>query len=186
MVWLDVLLLLARATGAVFIFSGVSKLMSWDAFLAVLRSLPFLPSWTVTLVVMVLPWVEISLGSMLIIGLWTLYATWMSLTLLLIFSLVAITAVARGLDVPCSCFGAASQAPLSTKTIIRNALLALLLLPLLLIHHPSPTSIDALLGSSYARSSANVLLILLVPACVAGVSALIATAQHTLAKMSAH
>lgn len=183
--WLDFLLLLSRATGALFIFSGVGKLLARHAFLTTLRALPFLPSRSVAFVVTMLPWMAIVLGSALVMGLWTLSAAWMSLALLLGFSLVALVTVARGLDVPCSCFGAASPAPLSWKTVVRNAILAVLLLPLLVINRPSPLSMDALLDNVGTRSLTDVLLIIAVPIGVVGVTVLIATAQRTLDRLPA-
>ncbi len=45
--WLIVLLLIARVTGTLFIFSGVSKLMARAAFVAPLHALPFVPLWSV-------------------------------------------------------------------------------------------------------------------------------------------
>src|SRR5579872_5520907 len=116
---LTVLLLIARAAGALFIFSGVSKLVSRYAFLASLRAL-FLPSLIIAPVAAVLPWLEVMIGSLLVMGFLALYTAWVSLALLLTFSLVAIVAIVRGVDVPCSCFGTTSRAPLSWKTLVRN------------------------------------------------------------------
>ncbi len=182
--WLTFLLLMARATGALFIFSGVSKLLARHTFLAALHTLPFVPTWSVAPLVRVLPWVEVALGSAVVMGLLAPYAAGAVLALLVVFSLVAVVAVARGLDVPCSCFGEASQTPLSLRTVGRNVILALLLFPLLLINYPSPDSLDVLLANS-GRSLADMLLIVSLPVCVAGVSVLIATAQRTLAGVSA-
>lgn len=182
--WLTLLLLAARATGAIFIFSGVSKLLAQHDFLASLRALPFLSARSAVLVVTILPWVEVALGSALIIGLWTLYVAWVALALLLIFSLVALVAVVRGLYVPCSCFGATSQGALSSKTVVRNLLLALLLLPLIAAPHPTPLSVDAMLSTAAGRSPTDLALITSLPLCIAGVAALIATAQRTLARLS--
>ncbi len=182
--WLTFLLLMARATGALFIFSGVSKLMARPMFLASLRALPFLPAWSINLVFAILPWAEIVLGVALVDGLWTTYVAWVTLAFLLAFSLVAIVAVRRGIHAPCSCFGASSRAQLSWKTVGRNALLALCLLPLLVSEHPSPFSMDALLNGSDPRVATDPLFLALFPACAFGIAVLGAVAQQTLAKIS--
>ncbi len=184
--WLTLLLFVARAAGALFIFSGVGKLMGRRAFMTSLRALPFVPPWGVALVAAGLPWVEIVLGSALLMGFFALYAAWLSLALLLAFSLVAISAVARGMDVPCSCFGKASQAPISMRTVVRNAFFALLLLPLVLANRPAPVSMDALLNEAIprSRSLADTVLLLGVPLCVAGIAAIVAVAQRTLKGLS--
>src|SRR5579883_1937727 len=98
------LLLLARSVGALFVFSGVNKLMSQPSFLTSLQALPFLPLWGARLIVAVLPWLEVVIGSLLVMGFLVSYATLASFTLLLAFSFVAVIAEVCGLDVPCACF----------------------------------------------------------------------------------
>ena len=46
-----------------------------------------------------------------------------ALALLVAFTVVLARAVARGVDVSCGCFGAASSAPVTGVTLLRNALL---------------------------------------------------------------
>lgn len=46
-----------------------------------------------------------------------------ALVLLVAFTAVLARAVARGVDVSCGCFGAASSAPITDVTLLRNALL---------------------------------------------------------------
>lgn len=187
--WLTLLLLIARVTGVLFIFSGVSKLMARDTFAASLRGLPFLPSWGIGPVATALPWVEVVLGSVMVMGLLTLYAVLIALALLFIFSLVAIAALARGLDVPCACFGAASRAPLSWWTVGRNVLFALLLFPIVIINHPSPLSVDAILSGPISSRPANrslieVAFLASLPVCAGGVAVLMAIVQRTLGRIS--
>jgi len=182
--WLIVLLLIARVTGALFIFSGVSKLMARAAFVASLHALPFVPLWSVAGVSTILPWVEIGVGSALVMGLLVPYVGGAALALLLVFTLVAIMAVVRGLDVPCSCFGATSGAPLSRRTVARNGLFALLLLPLVMTNRPSPVSLDALRSRSGGPSLMDVILMILLPVCLAIVAVTIVAAQHTLEQLS--
>ncbi len=181
---LTLILVFARATGALFIFSGVQKIVSRYAFETTLRSLPFLPPWSATFVVSVLPWLEITLGSALVTGFLTSYAVRVLLALLLVFTLTAVVAVMRGVNVPCSCFGAASQAPLSWRTMVRNLFIALLLLPLVFADRPLPMSVDAMLRSSVNRSIVDAMLLASFPICVAGIAILVAVAQTTLAQLS--
>ncbi|MEY2567031.1 MAG: hypothetical protein QOE35_1560 [Actinomycetota bacterium] len=74
----------------------------------------------------VLPWLEVALGALLVAqagGRWTSMAA----TALLAGFTAAIAAhVARHDDVPCACFGALSSAPVSGRTIVRNAVLVAL------------------------------------------------------------
>jgi len=171
--------------GALFIFSGISKLVSQYTFLASLRALPFLPSWSVTLVGVVLPWMEVVIGGALVVGFLESEAACVALALLLAFSLVAIGAIIRGLNVPCSCFGTASRDPLSWRTVGRNTFIALFLVPPVIFHRWTPLSADAMLNGSAARSLADILLLLSFPLCVVGLAALVATAQKTLTRVAA-
>jgi len=184
--WLILLLLMARATGALFIFSGVSKLVTRRAFLISLRRLSFLPAWSIFLVTMTLPWLEVALGSMLVTGFFTTYAARITIALLLLFNIMTGVAIVQGLDVPCSCFGATSQATLSGKTIIRNIILALLVLPAALAGHPISLSLDAMIAGAEQRSAIDLIIIASFAGCTAGVAALIATAQKTLGELSTH
>lgn len=182
--WLSLLLLIARGTGALFIFSGVSKFMARTAFHNTLSSLPFLPSRIAPFVVVTLPGVEIAIGGALITGILTRYSAIVALALLLVFTLVAVFTVAHGLSIPCSCFGTTSTTPLSRKTVVRNTLLALPLVPLALLNRPSPLSVDALPSYHTNRSVDNVAILLLLLACTIGAAVLIATAQKTLTKIT--
>jgi uncharacterized membrane protein YphA (DoxX/SURF4 family) len=179
------LLLAARSCGAIFIFAGVTKLMDRAALHATLRALGSFPPRSIVPIASTLPGVELGVGTMLLIGLWTAAAAWAALALLLAFSIVAMLAVAHGLDVPCSCFGAVSQAPLSRKTAIRNLLLALPLLPLAVPNRPTVLSVDAVRAGSAVWSPMDLLLIVMFPACVVGLAILIATAQQTLERITA-
>lgn len=175
--WLILLLLIGRATGALLIFSGVGKLVWRQSFLISLQALSFLPRWVVTLVVTILPWFELAIGSMLVTGLFAPYAAGVALALLLAFSITAIVAVMRGMNVPCSCFGAASQSPLSWGTVLRNTFLGVLLLPLILMGHASPVSMSAMLGSSMHGSLTDMMLIASVPLCLALAAIVISMVQ---------
>lgn len=182
--WLTMFLLLARGAGAVFILSGVSKLMSRHSFFVTLRAMPFLSSWRARVIVKVLPWTELTIGSALVMGLLSAYAAWAALALLLAFSLIAVVAVARGLDVPCACFGATSRARLSLRTVVKNALLALFLLPVLIVNRPSLMSADAMVVGTESRSLADAVVIASLPLCLVGVAIFIAAAQRTLESIS--
>lgn len=176
-------LLIARGTGALFIFSGISKLIARATFRQTLNGLSFLPSRSIAPTAMILPWLEIGIGSLLILGVLTRYITWGALALLIAFSLVAVGAVLRGVAVPCACFGEFSAHPLSWRTVARNALFAMLLLPLTFTVRSSPWSWDAIRSGTEARG--DVALIGSVPIAVAVVAILVAAAQRMLAGISA-
>ena len=72
---------------------------------------------------LVLPWVEVVVGALLVAqfgGRWTAGA---ALVLLVAFTAAVASKVASGATVPCACFGSLSHAPVSSRTLARNAVL---------------------------------------------------------------
>ncbi len=51
---------------------------------------------------------------------------WPALLLLAAFSIVIVRAVAAGAEAPCACFGSGGGRPVSTRELVRNAVLAAL------------------------------------------------------------
>lgn len=176
-------LLIARGTGALFIFSGISKLVTRTNFRQTLNGLHFLPPRTIPLIANLLPWLEVGIGSLLVLGAFTRYVTWGALALLLAFSLVAVAALVQGVAVPCACFGEFSSHPLSWRTVTRNVFFALLLLPLVATARLSPWSWDAIRSGTEKRW--DVALIGSFPIAIAVIAVLIVAAQRTLAGISA-
>ena len=75
-------ILLRVIIGGVFIFSGLGKLLSsYQNFLYVVQAYQLLPSWGETLVAQVFPWVELIIGTFVILGLWTHWSLKGALTL---------------------------------------------------------------------------------------------------------
>lgn len=89
-------------------------------------SYQLLPPWAVKQVAHTLPFAEIALGLLLLIG-WRL-RIWATLTTMLIVGLfvVVVRTYALGLQINCGCF--ANPEPLSIKTVIRDGLLVALAL----------------------------------------------------------
>lgn len=179
----SLLLYLARATGIVYIFAGVGKLFARNNFLTTVQALPFLPIASASITAKILPWLEMLLGILLLIGAFTKHTAWISLILLLTFSLIATIAVIKGMHISCSCFGAASNETLSLKTVARNSLLALLTLPLILSSSVSHFSLDTLFRDFSYSKSGELAVLLLLPITVIGLTVLIVNAQHTLSKV---
>ncbi len=180
----DMLFLFARGTGVIYIFAGVSKIFSRHMFLSTVQTLPFLSNSSALLIAKTLPWLELLLGIFLVTGAFTQYIAWISLTLLAIFSLIAIIAVAKKIDIPCSCFGATSKEPLSLKTVLRNALLILLTLPFITLKQSPPLSLDVLLDNPANINGEDLALTILLPVSTVGLAVLILNAYRTLTEIS--
>ena len=122
----------------IFIYAGYAKLtmgmrprpplgVALSFFALQVDSYRILPSWGVKMVAHTLPFAEIGIGLLLLIG-WRfrIWATLVTLIMLGFFSAV-VRSYALGMQINCGCFAAAE--PLTIKTVIRDgALVALALL----------------------------------------------------------
>jgi putative oxidoreductase len=108
----------------VFLYAAYTK-MPWKQpaalFALTIDSYQVLPPWAVIVVAKTLPWFELSLGVLLLIG-WPLRVVSTFTTLLLggFFALMVRT-YALGLEINCGCFGPGEH--LGAKTLTRDGLL---------------------------------------------------------------
>jgi uncharacterized membrane protein YphA (DoxX/SURF4 family) len=130
-IWLGRLIL-----AGIFIYAGYSKIflpimrprppigVALSFFAVQVDSYQLLPPWGVNLVAHTLPFAEISLGLLLLIG-WRLriWATVVTLIMLGFFAAV-VRSYALGLQINCGCF--ATPEPLTIKTVLRDGGLAAL------------------------------------------------------------
>jgi uncharacterized membrane protein YphA (DoxX/SURF4 family) len=147
-VWQGWVSLVARiALGAVWIIAGWSKIGDLAASGRGVNAYRLLPYGGATFLGAMLPFVEIALGLLLILGLATRLAGIVSAVLLLVFIVGIASAWARGLRIDCGCFSAggdlaASQQPHYFSETIRD--IALLVVAGLLVLFPrSRYSLDA-------------------------------------------
>ncbi|WP_300007837.1 MauE/DoxX family redox-associated membrane protein [Pseudonocardia sp.] len=107
---LDVVGTLARlGLAAVWLLSGVPKALDPDQTYVAVRAYDVLPPLGVELVAAVLPWMEIVLALLLLLGLGTRVAAVASAALLVVFMAGVTQAWARGLSIDCGCFGGGGQ-----------------------------------------------------------------------------
>ena len=107
----------AVLVGAAFVIAGASKLAAgrgWNQ----LR----VPGWLARPV----PFVELVVGALLIVGVASPWPAVAALVLLVTFSVLLAVHLAAGSHPPCACFGAWSAKPLSWHHLARNGLLAAL------------------------------------------------------------
>lgn len=123
--------------GGIFIYAGYSKLtmgmhprpplgVALSFFALQVDSYQILPTWGVRFVAHTLPFAEIALGLLLLIGwplrLWTTIVT----LIMLGFFAAVVRSYALGLQINCGCF--ATPEPLTIKTVLRDGALAALAL----------------------------------------------------------
>ena len=107
--------------GFVFLVSGGSKIAAGPAWPEQAAGLGA-PS----IVVPVLPWVEIVLGATLVMQVAPVAAAATALVVLAAFTALIIRRLAQGRHPPCACFGAWSAKPLGAGHVARNAVFMVL------------------------------------------------------------
>src|SRR6202022_4447463 len=89
----------------VWTWAGVAKLGDPDAAVRAVRAYDILPEGLVKPLAWGLPFVELALAVLLLLGLATRPAAWASVVLLLVFLGATASVWARGLQIECGCFG---------------------------------------------------------------------------------
>ena len=102
--WDTIYLLLRVFTGIVFVLASWDKLLDPVAFARVIHNYQIIPSFTVNLVAIILPWMELTCGLLLILGLLTKGSIFIIDSLLFVFILALGFNLYRGLDISCGCF----------------------------------------------------------------------------------
>ena len=117
--------------GAIFILASVDKTLHPAAFANIIYNYQIVPDEAVNLTAIMLPWIELLLGLLLMLGLWIPGAVVLSNLLLLTFFGAILFNVARGLDINCGCFSTtgevASGAPMGWY-LLRDGIFLLLAL----------------------------------------------------------
>lgn len=103
---LDLLGLVARlGLAAVWLISGVIKAAAPAETLVAVKAYRLLSPGTAATVAAVLPYLEIALGLLLVVGLATRLTAILSAIVLVVFIAGVVSAAARGLSIDCGCFG---------------------------------------------------------------------------------
>ncbi len=154
-------LLIASAwlLAAIFLFSAFGKLRDRRAFVSIVLDYHILPKRWARRFAAVLPWLEMAVGLMLLLGLSTRIAAALSGLLLLTFIVAMGVNLLRGRkDLNCGCSGARQHQKISGRLILRNAILLLLSAPVMLWGQDSP-AVQSLVSGLMAFLIARVLLV---------------------------
>jgi cation diffusion facilitator family transporter len=111
----------------VFIYAAHDKILHPAAFAEVVYNYQILPDVLVNITALVLPWLEMILGLLLLVGIWMPGAVvWVNFLMVTFLSAMAFN-LARGLDIHCGCFSTSSSgAGISGWEILRDGLFLVL------------------------------------------------------------
>lgn len=107
---------------AVWLISGTIKALDPAETYVAVRAYDVLPKAGVELVAAILPWLEIVLGLLLLIGYGTRLVAILSAALLLAFIAGVSQAWARGLSIDCGCFGGGGTVDADKTTYVQELL----------------------------------------------------------------
>ena len=103
----------------VWAWTGVAKLGDPDAAVRSVRAYDILPEALVKPFTLGLPYVELALAVLLLLGLATRPAAWASVALLIVFIGATASVWARGLQIDCGCFGGGGRASIDAAGYLR-------------------------------------------------------------------
>ncbi len=106
-----IVLALRVALGVFFVWSGAVKLLDVNAFVTAVGNFQIVFPPVDALVAYFLPWLEVFAGLALMAGVLWRGALWLILAQLVVFAGVSLSAVVRGLNINCGCFGSTSTEP---------------------------------------------------------------------------
>ncbi len=112
---------LALVLGGLLGYVGVAKLADPHGFAQELAGYRLLPAQANQTLAVILPWIELLCGVALVLGLWVRAAAMLSGALMLVFAAAVVTALARGLDISCGCFGTGQAARIGLQTLALQA-----------------------------------------------------------------
>jgi uncharacterized membrane protein YphA (DoxX/SURF4 family) len=113
--------------GVIFIAASIDKILHPTAFARMVSNYKILPDAFINATAIVLPWLELVLGSLLVLGLWIPGTVVLANLLFPAFFVSLLFNLARGLDIHCGCFTTNTQGdPLTTWYVFRDAVFLLL------------------------------------------------------------
>ena len=95
--------------GCVFIYACFDKILHPAEFSKAVYNYRILPDVFINLTAIMLPWLELVLGVVFILGIWMPGAVVISNLLLTMFTAALIFNLARGLDIGCGCFSTSAM-----------------------------------------------------------------------------
>lgn len=127
-------LVLRLLLGGIFFYAGFSKLKSMAELAESIANFRLLSAVANQCLAVVLPWCELSVGALLIFGVWIRAAGLLAILLTSAFAVAVSSAIWRGLDIQCGCFGTDSMARVGLQTLGLDVFCLLMALFLVKIH----------------------------------------------------
>ncbi|HEX3549465.1 MAG TPA: MauE/DoxX family redox-associated membrane protein, partial [Candidatus Elarobacter sp.] len=112
--------------GAIFLVAGLAKMGHFAEFAQQIAAFRLLPREVIAPAALLMPFVEVAIGALLIAGLFTRTVACIAAVLLLAFDLAIASAVMRGLQLSCGCFGPNDTTVTTWGEVARDGVFVLL------------------------------------------------------------
>jgi len=143
------LLVFRLIVGFIFIYASLDKIQHPWSFYTAIDNYRLMPSLVNQYAAVFLPWLELICGSALILGIYVKSASKIIAGMLFLFILAILSALIRGLDINCGCYGLdETDSPLTTLKLIEDLILFLMILAIAFRHQPF-WSLDCLKGNKW-------------------------------------
>jgi len=107
--------------GFLFIYASLDKIIYPSKFAEVIYNYRLLPVEFVNICAILVPWIEVFIGVMLLIGIWVDASAFMLSGITFVFIFLIISAIFRGLNIECGCFSLDAEGSLvSWKRVIED------------------------------------------------------------------
>ena len=117
-------LMIRLILGGLFIYAAVYKIADPYQFANDIRNYDLLPYYLVNLMALFLPWLELYCGLFLIVGLFVRTGSTLIGLMLVVFIIAIISAILRGLDIECGCYGEmATASRVGLKKVLEDVIL---------------------------------------------------------------
>jgi putative oxidoreductase len=103
--------------GGAFLFAGIVKIIAPATFATDISHYQILPANCVNALAITLPWIEVVAGLLLVGGIWMRPATLVIGILLLVFVVAIASAMHRGLNILCGCYGSSDAQPVGWRKL---------------------------------------------------------------------
>jgi len=97
--------LLRLLVGGAFVFAGALKIADPAKFALDVGNYRLVPHEFINVIAILLPWIEVVAGAFVLAGIWLRDAALVITAMTVMFMLVILSALARGLNIECGCFG---------------------------------------------------------------------------------
>jgi uncharacterized membrane protein YphA (DoxX/SURF4 family) len=109
--------------GLVMLAAALGKIGDPGAFSSQIHHFHLTPVGAENLIAVLLPWVELVVGLSLALGLQARSGAWLGFAMMIVFTIAVGSALARGLNIECGCFGTASSSRVGGMKIAENLVL---------------------------------------------------------------